>query len=334
VSQQLLSRAVEGDEDAFRELTDRYRRELQFHCYRVLGSLQDAEDALQETLVSAWRGLARFEERSSLRAWLYRIATNRCLDALRDAGRQPPPAPEPPFAPPAPTRMAEPTWLEPYPDVLLEGIIDASPGPDARYETRETIELAFIAALQALPSRQRATLLLRDVLGFRAAEVANMLDSSEESVKSALKRARAAMQRRDQQRDPAPAADSPEERELVRRFADRWVADDIDGVVALLTEHAWVTMPPSPLEYQGRTAIAGFLREIERWRGGRRYRLIPTRANTQPAFGCYRHDEHAPIAHATGLLVLTLEGDRIAVITNFIDSSVLPRFGLPRTLHS
>jgi RNA polymerase sigma-70 factor, ECF subfamily len=334
VSEQLLSLAVEGDEDAFRELTDGYRRELQFHCYRILGSMQDAEDALQETLVSAWRGLARFEERASLRNWLYRIATNRCLDALRVAGRQPPPPPEPPFAPPAPTRMAEPTWLEPYPDALLEGIVDASPGPDARFETKETIELAFIAALQALPPRQRAALLLRDVLGFRSAEVADMLDSSEESVKSALKRARTTMQQRDRQRDPAPAADSPKERELVRRFADRWVADDIDGIVALLTEHAWVTMPPSPLEYQGRAAIAGFLREIERWRGGRRYRLIPTRANTQPAFGCYREDEHAPIAHATGLLVLTLEGDRIAVITNFIDSSVLPRFGLPRTLRA
>jgi RNA polymerase sigma-70 factor (TIGR02960 family) len=332
VSQQLLSRAVEGDEDAFRELTDRYRRELQFHCYRILGSMQDAEDALQETLVSASRGLARFEERSSLRNWLYRIATNRCLDALRDAGRQPPPAPEPPFAPPPPTRMAEPTWLEPYPDALLEGIVDASPGPDTRYESRETIELAFIAALQALPPRQRAALLLRDVLGFHAAEVADMLDSSEDSVKSALKRARKTMQQCDRDRDPAPAADSPEERELVRRFADHWVADDIDGVVALLTEDAWVTMPPSPLEYQGRAAIAGFLREIANWRGERRYKLIPTRANTQPAFGCYRDDEHAAIAHATGLLVLTLEADRIAVITNFIDSSVLPRFGLPRTL--
>ena len=332
--QQLLSRAVEGDEDAFRELTDRYRRELQFHCYRILGSMQDAEDALQETMVSAWRGLARFEERSSLRSWLYRIATNRCLDALRDAARQPPPAPEPPFVPPSPTRMAEPTWLEPYPDALLEGIVDATPGPDARYETRETIELAFIAALQALSPRQRAALLLRDVLGFHAAEVADMLDSSEDSVKSALKRARTTMQQSDRQRDPAPAAESPEERELVRRFADRWVADDIDGVVALLTEDAWVTMPPSPLEYQGRPAIATFLGEVADWRHGCRYRLIPTRANTQPAFGCYRDDEHGAIAHAVGLLVLTIDGDRIAAITNFIDSGVLSRFGLPRRLRS
>jgi RNA polymerase sigma-70 factor (TIGR02960 family) len=334
VSEQLLSRAVEGDEDAFRELTDGYRRELQFHCYRILGSMQDAEDALQETLVSAWRGLARFEERSSLRAWLYRIATNRCLDALRDASRRPPPAPDPPFVPPAPTRMAEPTWLEPYPDALLEGIADATPGPDARYETRETIELAFITALQQLPPRQRAVLVLRDVLGFQATEVAAMLDSSEDSVKSALKRARATIEhvRPTPARERAPEPNSRRERELVRRFSEAWVADDIDGVVALLTDEAWVTIPPSPLEYQGRVAIGTFLREIETWRGGRHHRLIPTRANSQPAFGCYRDDDHTPIAHAVGLLVLTLEGDRIGAITNFIDSCVLPRFGLPRIL--
>ncbi len=334
MSQQLLSRAVRGDEDAFRELTDRYRRELQFHCYRILGSMQDAEDAVQETMVSAWRGLAGFEQRSSVRAWLYRIATNRCLDALRDAGRRPPPAPQPPFAPPAPTRMAERTWLEPYPDALLDGIIDTTPGPEAHYETRETIELAFIAALQALPPRQRAALLLRDVLGFHADEVADMLASSEDSVKSALKRARSTIEQLwgAQGRQRAPVPNSDNERELVRRFTDAWVADDIDTVVALLTDDAWISMPPSPLEYQGHAAIAAFLREIANWRGERRYKLIPTRANTQPAFGCYRDDEHTPVAHAVGLLVLTLDGEQIAAITNFIDSSVLPRFGLPRTL--
>jgi RNA polymerase sigma-70 factor (ECF subfamily) len=334
VSKQLPSRADRADETAFRELTDPYRRELQFHCYRILGSMQDAEDALQETMLSAWQGLRGFEERSSLRAWLYRIATNRCLDALRDAGRQPPAAPEPPFEPPAPTRLAEPTWLEPYPDALLEGIVDASPGPDARYETRETVELAFIAALQELPPRQRAALLLRDALGFRAGEVADILDTSEDGVKSALKRARATIDRLRPApgRESAPLPDSAEERELVRRFADAWVGDDIDGVVALLTDDAWVTMPPSPLQYQGRPAIAAFLSQIARWRGERRYRLIATRANSQPAFGCYRTDAYAPIAHPTGLLVLTLQGDRIAAITNFVDTSVLPRFGLPRIL--
>lgn len=336
MSEQLLTRAAAGDETAFRELTDPYRRELQFHCYRILGSMQDAEDALQETLLSAWRGLAGYQGRASLRAWLYRIATNRCLDALRDFGRRPPPAPEPPFEPPAPTRLGELTWLEPYPDALLEGIIDASPGPDARYQTRETVELAFIAALQQLPPRQRAVLVLRDVLGFHAAEVADTLGTTEDSVKSALKRARTTIDqlrpRSDWEKVPRP--DSPQERELVERFADAWVADDIDAVVALLTDEASFTMPPSPLEYQGQPAIREFLLETADWRAGRRYRLVPTRANNQPAFGCYRADWHAPISHAVGLLVLTLADDRITAITNFIDSGVFSRFGLPRTLRS
>src|SRR5919201_695061 len=247
MSQSLLARAAQGEQEAFRELTDPYRRELQFHCYRILGSMHDAEDALQETLVSAWRGLARFEQRSPLRAWLYRIATNRCLDALRDAGRRRPPDPEPSYALPAPTRMAEVSWLEPYPDALLEGIIDTTPGPEARYETRETIELAFIAALQ-----------VRDVLGFHAAEVAGMLDSSEDSVKGALKRARSTTDRLQgaQPRQRAPQPDSDGERELVRRFAEAWVAEDIVSVVGLLADNAWFSMPQAPLDYQGDTAIA------------------------------------------------------------------------------
>jgi RNA polymerase sigma-70 factor (ECF subfamily) len=333
VSERLLTRAAQGDQQAFRKLTEPHRRELQLHCYRILGSMQDAEDALQETLLSAWRGLGRFEGRASLRAWLYRIATNRCLDAVRDAGRRPPPPVDYAFEPPAPTRMAEPSWLEPYPDVLLESTIDTSPGPDARYETRETIELAFIAALQLLPPRQRAALVLRDVLGFRTAEVADMLYSTEDSVKAALKRARATLEKRlpDADRERAPLPHSPCERELVRRFADAWEADDVDAVVALLTHDAWVTMPPAPFEYQGPLAIASFLRHAATWRGGRRTRLVPTRANTQPAFGLYLNDAHAPIAHALGLLVLTLEGDRISTIARF-DNSVLAHFGLPRTL--
>jgi RNA polymerase sigma-70 factor (TIGR02960 family) len=334
MSEQRLTRAAQGDEDAFRELTDPYRRELEFHCYRILGSMQDAEDALQETMLRAWRGLHSFEQRSSLRAWLYRIATNRCLDALRDAARRPPIAPPAPFEPPTPTRVAEPTWLEPYPDVLLEGVIDTSPGPEARYETRETIELAFIAALQALPPRQRAALVLRDVLGFHTTEVADMLDSSEDSVKGALKRARTTLAQRlpTPDRDSAPLPDSIYERELVQRFADAWEADDIDGIITLLTHDAWLTMPPSPLEYQGADAIASFLHALPTWGSGQRFRLIATRANTQPAFGVYRTDTHSPIAHASGLMVLTLEGTRIAAITNFLDSSSLQRFGLPRTL--
>jgi RNA polymerase sigma-70 factor (TIGR02960 family) len=294
VSERLLMRAAEGDDEAFRELTDPHRRELHVHCYRMLGSMQDAEDVLQETMLGAWRGLQRFEERASLRAWLYRIATNRCLNALRDAGRRPPPSLELPFDAPEPTRVGEPSWLEPYPDALLEGIIDASPGPDARYETRETVELAFIAALQHLPPRQRAALMLRDVLGFRAAEVADMLDSSVDSVKSALKRARATLEQRlpTSHRDRSTLPSSAAERELVRRFADAFQADDIKGIVALLTEDAWLTMPPTTLEYQGRSVIASFLREVAIWRRGQRYRLIWVSVCQVPSTGCPRLGGH------------------------------------------
>ena len=334
MSEPTLARARAGDQQAFRELVEPHRRELQLHCYRILGSVQDAEDLLQEALVAAWRGLARFEGRASLRAWLYRIATNRCLNALRDAGRRPPPAPVAPFEPPEPTRRGEPTWLQPYPDVLLEGIADTSPGPAARYQAREAIELAFVAGLQHLPPRQRAALVLRDVLGFHTAEVAAMLDSSEASVKGALRRARATLDERrptvDRQRTPLPR--SARERELTRRFADAFQADDIDGLVGLLTGDAWLTMPPAPHEYQGAAAIASFLRASAAWRGGRRFRLVPTRANTQPAFGCYLGDARAPTSQAAGLIVLTLDGEQISAITRFLDNNVLHRFGLPQAL--
>jgi len=333
VTERTLSHARLGDDDAFRALTDPYRRELHVHCYRILGSVQDAEDMLQETLLAAWRGLEHYQERDSLRAWLYRIATNRCLNALRDSRRRPRESPGLSFEIPAPTRRGEPLWLEPYPDALLDGIAETAPGPEARYETKEAVTLAFVVALQHLPPRQRAVLVLRDVLGFRAAEVADMLESSEVSVNSALRRARAALQTRlpaDRERAPLPR--SPRERELVARFADAFEHDDIERVVALLTDDASVTMPPEPQEYQGRTAIATFLQDRVDARGGRAVRLVPTRANTQPAFGHYIQDAHAPIARASGVLVLTLEGDRIAAITRFGDGGVLPHFGLPRTL--
>ena len=285
MTEQTLARARAGDEDAFRELTDPYRRELQLHVYRIVGSAQDAEDLLQETLLAAWRGLERFEGRASVRAWLYRIATNRSLDALRASRRRPEDL-QRMTEMPEPTRRAEPIWLEPYPDVLLEGIPDEAPGPEARYETKEAIALAFIVGLQHLPPQQRAVLVLRDVLGFRAEEVAEMLDTTAASVNSLLRRARAAFESRlpAAGRERAPLPNSKLERDVVGRFADAVEAGDIDAVVALLTDDAWVTMPPEPWEYQGPTAIGVFLRDREVRRGAP-LRLVPTRANGQPAFG-------------------------------------------------
>jgi RNA polymerase sigma-70 factor (TIGR02960 family) len=291
------------DDAAFGELAKAHRRELQVHCYRMLGSVQDAEDLVQETLLAAWQALDGFEGRASVRSWLYRIATNRCLNALRDR---------------------KPVWLEPYPDALLEQ------GPETRYEEREAIGLAFVTALQRLPPRQRAVLVLRDVLGFRAAEAAEILGVSEASVTSALHRARAAMEPVPLEHAPLPG--SPAERALVARFISAFEGGDVCGVVALLTDDASLTMPPAPLEYRGPAAIAAFLSTVPA--GGRldRFRLVPTRANGQPAFGCYLRDAHAPIAHAYGLMVLTLRGERVSAITGFPDTSVFAHFGLPRTL--
>jgi len=224
-------------------------------------------------------------------------------------------------------------WVEPYPDVLLEGIAEDAPGPDARYETRETIELAFIVGLQHLPPQQRAVLVLRDVMGYRAAETAELLETSEASVNNQLRRARAAFDSRlpATGRERAPLPNSKLERDLVGRFAETVEAGDIDGMVALLTDDAWVTMPPLPHAYQGHDAISAFLRGSAERRGGP-LRLVPTRANGQPAFGCYLRVSETEVARAYALFVLTLEGDQISAITWFADGSILPRFGLPRTL--
>jgi len=327
-----LERARSGDDQAFRELTEPHRRELQLHCYRILGSIQDAEDLVQETLLAAWRSLEAFEGRSSVRAWLYRIATNRCLNALRARSRRPR-EPRSVDETPAPTRRTEPIWLEPYPDVLLDEIPDRSPGPAARYEARESVELAFILALQRLPPRQRAALVLHDVLGFRIAEAAEVLDTGEASVKGALQRARAALRALPpgRERERAPRPNSARERQLVGRFADAVQSGDIDGIVALLTDDALLTMPPQPLEYQGHEAIAPFLRHRAELRGAP-LRVVPIRANTQPAFGCYLPDPRAAIARPYGMIVLTLAGDAIAAITWFTDTGIFRHFGLPRTL--
>ena len=328
----LLERASAGDEVAFRELTEPFRRELEFHCYRMLGSLHDAEDVLQETMLAAWRGLRSFERRSSLRTWLYRIATNRCLNALRDAGRRPPAAPTPPFEVPAPTRMSEPHWLEPYPDDRLGWLADCQPGPAARYESREAIELAFITALQLLPGRQRAVLVLRDVLGFHAAEAAEMLETSVDAVKSTLKRARRIIDQElgdPQQRIAPPPPASVDERELVDRFVEAFLADDVDEMVALVTEHAWFRMPPAPHEYQGPELIGAFLAALARWRTGQASRVIATRANGQPALGAYRVDPASGLAQPVGLLVLSLANARIAELTWFLGPRYMEAFALP-----
>jgi RNA polymerase sigma-70 factor (TIGR02960 family) len=329
-----LARARAGDGEAFRELTDPYRRELQLHCYRILGSVQDAEDTLQETLLAAWRGLGQFEERASVRSWLYKIATNRCLNALRDAGRRPVAGAAFQWSapPPEPTRRVEPLRLQPYPDTLLDDLPDTAPGPEARYEAREAVTLAFVTGLQRLPPRQRAVLVLRDVLGYPAAQAADMLAVSEVSVNSALRRARAtlAAQVPAAGRDSAPAPRSARERELTSRFADAFEAADTERLVALLTGDAWLTMPPQPLEYQGPAAIAEFLRTRPQWTA-QGARLVATRANNQPAFGYYRTGP-APVTDANGLIVLTLAGSKICAITRFGQDNLSPHFGLPRTL--
>jgi len=331
MTQRVLTLARAGDENAFRELTEPYRRELQLHCYRIVGSTQDAEDLVQEALLAAWRGLDQFSEQASIRTWLYRIATNRSLDALR-ANKRRPQRLEPLNDPPAPSRMTEPIWLEPYPDSLIEGIADQAPGPVARYERKEATALAFVSGLQHLPPQQRAVLVLRDVLGFHAGEVAEILDTSDAAVSSLLRRARATIADRVPAagRDRAPLPNPGPEREVVGQFANAIEDGDIDTVVALLTDDAWLTMPPYPHQYQGGEAIGNFLRV-----GGARHqslRLVPTRANGQPAFGCYLPCPQTDIARAYGLIVLTLAGSNIAEITFFADSGVFPQFGLPRTV--
>ena len=320
VSERTLELARTGDGTAFAALTDPYRRELLVHCYRLLGSVHDAEDALQDALTAAWRGLADFEARSSIRTWLYRIATNRCLNALRSRARHPQdrPLPHLPAGRPEPTRIGEAMWLDPYPDSLLSGLPDHAPGPDAQISQREAVGLAFLTATQLLPPRQRATLVLRDVLGFAAAEVASMLDTTEDSVTSALKRARetVAAHRQTLAPDDAPLPGSPRERQIVSRFTTAFENGDVRGIVALLTDDAWLTMPPLPLEYQGPRAVGEFMATISFRSGRRRYRTGPVRANGQPALACWSVDPgEAAVAH--GIVVLTLAGDRISAITRF-----------------
>src|SRR5262245_27743733 len=298
----------------------------------MLGSFQDAEDTLQDTLLAAWQGLAGFEERASIRTWLYRIATNRCLNARRSTSRRP--AKEwdvPQVEPPEPTRLREVVWLEPFPDATFAGEIDVTLGPEARYEQTESISLAFITALQVLPPRQIAVLILRDVLGFHANEVAGMLDSTVDSVNSALKRARASLQRRlppTADREPPPASDSRSEEEIVTKFVSAYESADLEALVALLTDDVFISMPPIPFEYEGRDVVARFCDSI--FRAGRRFDLVRTTANGQPAFGAYLRASPS-IRPGVGLIVLTLTGNRICAMTRF-ENNVLPWFGLPQTV--
>jgi RNA polymerase sigma-70 factor (ECF subfamily) len=301
----------------------------------MLGSIADAEDAVQETMLAAWQGIGGFmEERASLRTWLYTIATNRCLNARRAASRRPVREWDmSQFEPPVPTPRDEPVWLQPFPDALLEGAFAQLPGPEARYEQTEAISLAFVTALQLLTPRQVAVLLLRDVLGFHASEVADMLDVSIESVNSALKRARASLQRRQQAaagQQPPPAAGSPAEDAIVATFARAWESADVDALVGLLTDDVFIAMPPEPFGYEGRELVTRYC--ARQLGAGRWFDLVPARANGQPAFGAYLRGS-AGISHATGLYVLSLAGERICGMTRF-EAGVLPWFGLPRSLPS
>ncbi|HKH17954.1 MAG TPA: sigma-70 family RNA polymerase sigma factor [Solirubrobacteraceae bacterium] len=331
--QELLAAARMGDEDAYRRLVEPRRAELHAHCYRMLGSVHDAEDALQDALLRAWRALPRFERRSSIRAWLYRIATNACLDLISKRSKQRVlpidygPSSDPHEGPGPP--LVETVWIEPYPD-----------DPEAGYEQRESVELAFIAALQHLPPLQRAVLILREVLGFSAREVADALDTTVASVNSALQRARNAVDDRlpeASQQATLRALGDEELRAIVERYMDAWERGDVEAVVAMLAEDATITMPPMATWFRG-DGVAVFLAEwafsgrVYDAEGDRRVRVVQARANGQPAIGTYAWDERAGAFLPTVLQVLTFAGGRISEITGFVDPSAFPRFGLPDSL--
>ena len=332
------ARSVETSDrssQAFERLAGPYRRELKLHCYRMLGSLHEAEEAVQDAYLRAWRGFAGFEEYGSFRAWLYRIATNVCLNAIasRKAARrvlpdQEAPATSPVQVPdgPPPTDVA---WLEPYPDSNLEGIADDAPNPEVRYAAREAVQLAFVAAIQVLPPRQRVAILLCDVLGWAASETATLLGGSTASVNSALQRGRETLAKRypDGRPQAAIARPSATERKLLDGYLRAWEGHDLDGFVALLKEDAIYTMPPWLQWYAGREAIRSFFAIA--WQSCRGMRVIPTAANGQPAFAVYARTDSDPRFTANGIHVLTLEGETIAAMTVFLEPRMFETFGLP-----
>jgi RNA polymerase sigma-70 factor, ECF subfamily len=329
----LLAAARAGDERAFARLAESHRRALHAHCYRMLGSVADAEDALQETLLRAWRGLASFEGRSSLRSWLFSIATNACLRAIERRPKRVLPIDYGPAADPHDTLgepLAESVWVGPYPDEQL-GLEAGLAGPEARYEQRESIELAFIAALQHLPARQRAVLILRDVLGFTAREAAETLETTPTGIDSALQRAHKTVDERLPQRSQQAVLRSLDDqrlREIVEGFVDAWERSDVDAVVAMLTSDVAISMPPRPTWYRGRDVVAAFFGAVP-LSADKRWRVVPVQANGQPAFGEYLWDEERRIFAAHGIVVLTLDGAAIAELTSFHGADLLARFGLP-----
>ena len=331
--QELLASARQGDEDAFGRIVARYRAELHAHCYRMLGSFPDAEDALQEALLRAWRGLPRFEGRSSFRSWLYRIATNACLKAIERRPTRVLPIDYGPASDPhdgVAEPLVESVWVDPYPDEKL-GLEDGFAGPDARYEQRESVELAFIAALQHLPARQRAVLILRDVLGFSGGEVADVLETTAASVYSALQRAHKTVDERLPEQSQQATLRSLGEaalRDVVDGYVDAWERGDVDAVVAMLTEDAMIAMPPVPTWYAGREVVGSFLAS-KPLASGLRWRLVPARANGQLAFGHYLWDGDQGAFMAHSVNVLGLRGAQVAEIMAFLDPEALARFGLP-----
>jgi len=316
----VLVAAQAGDEQAFVRLTAPHRQPLHRHCYRILGSLHDADDALQETMLRAWRGIDRFQPRASLSAWLYRISTNVCLRMLEQRGRDP--------SAPVDAR------LEPYPDVLLDNVASPAAGPEETVEERERIGLAFVAAMQLLPPKQRVTVVLRDVLDWSAREVAELLDDTVPAVNSALQRGRDRLQReaRSLARAHAPTSASDEER-VMRRFQVAWAAVDIDGIVELLADDALLTMPPEAQRFEGRTQIGRFFATAPLEGHLDRIQLISTRANGQPALAAYADERGEGVFDAYGVMVFAIRGERIDGITGFARQPALfARLGLPPVL--